>query len=526
VRHIRAYAAIVGGAPISVAQAPWQVGMTARFTTVSKSFESILCSGAIIDASHILTAAHCAFIAPPNERIPPSDFTVYAGTSDLGTGEGEEQQVPVSGVRVHPYYTYNPDSGRVAPDDVAVLELAEPLTLGPTVSPIPLAPLGAYPAEGAAVNFTGFGEENPATRELSDKLNSIGMSIGASEQCGGPHGEFDAVIVCASAPSGSPCSGDSGSALTTLGSPSSLVGVMNDDAVVAGKDCTAGARSSFANVAAPEIQDFIDSSESPPLAPRGGGASCTALTPTAGSLMTCQAGTWSNQPTFIYTFIDSPSGRIAQSGGSSEYKFSAADVGSAVYVRVQATNPGGTGVSQTSPLAVVAPGPVEPKPSPPAARASLLTSSIVVSRSGVALVKLACRGNATCHGKLALTAEIEVGTKRKKTGRRVTIATVSFSISQNTTRSIRVKLNATGRTLLSTGSGHLSASLKILTLEPAPVRSQSKSVRLIEQKATGKRSSRVSGGSPSARWPGIANHSASEGHARRSPRSTCRCGSG
>ena len=373
-------------------QAPWQVAVIAVFKTAKGSTESILCGGSIIDASHVLTAAHCVFIAPPDERIPPSDFTVRAGTSNLSSPEAEEQRVAVAGVRVHPYYTYTPDSGHVIPDDVAVLTLEEPLAFGLAVSPISLTPAGVYLAEGTVVGFTGFGEQNPSTKELNGKLYSLGMNVGSSEKCGGETGEDNAVVLCASSPSGAPCSGDSGSALTTLGSPPALLGVMNDGAVIAGKGCIAAGRDSFADVAAPEIQDFIDGSEEPPRAPRGGGAICTAVNPSVGGSMTCQAGNWSNAPTYTYTFIDSSSGQVLQSGASSEYTFSAAVQGSAVFMRLQATNAGGTGIDQTPPTAPVMPAaPVELElPPAPSGHVSLTGTHITTTSGGEATIKLTC----------------------------------------------------------------------------------------------------------------------------------------
>jgi len=482
-----AHAAIVGGAPISVAQAPWQVVVEAVFKTAKGSTESILCGGSIIDASHVLTAAHCVFIAPPDEQIPPSDFTVIAGTSNLKSHEAEEQRVAVAGVRVHPYYTYTPDSGHVIPDDVAVLTLEEPLALGPALSPIALAPAGVYPAEGAAVGFTGFGEQNPSTKELNGKLYSLGMNVGSSEKCGGEEGENNAVVLCASSPSGAPCSGDSGSALTTLGSPPTLLGVMNDGAVIAGKGCTAGGRDSFADVAAPEIQDFIDGSEEPPRAPRGAGAGCTAVNPTVGGSMTCTPGTWSNEPSFTYTFVNGSNGQTLQSSASSEYKFTATDAGATVFMRLQATNAGGIGRAQTAPTAPVMPAPAAETEPPPApfGHLSLAGASIAVQSDGEAAVKLSCNGTSTCRGKLTLTVRTRDKGKQRRS-KTTTIGTATFSIPPGKTETIKLKLSGAGRALLGSDHGRCSATLTILKSSPAPAQTHTESVRLVQQKAHGK----------------------------------------
>lgn len=77
------------------------------------------------------------------------------------------------------------------------------------------------------------------------------------------------MFVCASSRSGSGCSGDSGSALTS-GSPAVLVGVMDTIEQVSNQYCQAGSTNGFVNTSAPEVRDFIEGSEAPPLAPRGG----------------------------------------------------------------------------------------------------------------------------------------------------------------------------------------------------------------------------------------------------------------
>src|ERR1700735_4805582 len=239
-RHTNhAHAAIVGGSPTAIGQAPWQVAVK---VVLPGGEGSLLCGGSIIDSAHILTAAHCVFDPKAGNVIPAEDFAVRASTSDLASPGFEEQERAITDVRPHPYYVYAPDSGRAGPDDVAVLTLQEPLVLGPAAAVIPLVSPGASPAESSPVNLTGFGEENPLTNELTEELYSLPMTVGWPRECGG---ENDAVFLCASSVSGAPCNGDSGGALT-LGSPAVQVGVEDDLNLVDGKRCVAGAESGFA----------------------------------------------------------------------------------------------------------------------------------------------------------------------------------------------------------------------------------------------------------------------------------------
>jgi hypothetical protein len=487
-----AHPAIVGGSQISIGQAPWQVAVEA----VIPEGGGLLCGGSILDDAHILTAAHCVFDSKTSKPLLPADFTVRVGTSDLASPGAEEQERDVTNVRPHPYYTYDPDSGHVNPDDVAVLTLQQPLVLGPAATPIPLVAAGPSPTEGTAVNLTGFGEEDPATNELNGRLYSLGMTVGWPRECGG---ENDAVLLCASSPSGTPCNGDSGSGLTISGS--TLVGVEDDYTEIDGKRCVAGAENAFANVAAPEIQDFLDGSEEPPRAPRGGHAVIREA-PINDGVMSCEPGTWSESPTFTLTFIDSTDGQVLQQGASSMYAVPAAELGHMILCEVQASNAGGTGVGRTPALQAIAAAPVAPQspaatsggttpPAPATGSAvpgsgavSLAGSSITVQNSDEALLKLACVGTATCAGKLTLT--VKRATTKGKKAKTETIGTATFSIAPNGTMTIKLTLNSTGKALLSADHGRLAATLLLLKSSPAPSQTHTDSIHLVQQRSHGK----------------------------------------
>ena len=448
---------------------------------------SLLCGGSILDSVHILTAAHCVFDPKTSSTIPPEDFAVLASTADLASPEAEEQERAVTDVRPHPYYLYAPDSGRVGPDDVAVLTLQEPLTLGPGAATIPLVSPGAGPAEGTPVNLTGFGEENPLSDELNGKLYSLAMAVGWPRECGG---ENDAVLLCAASVSGSPCNGDSGSALT-LGSPAVQVGVADDVDVIDGKRCIAGAESALANVAAPEIQDFLDGSEEPPRAPRGGHAVIREA-PINDGVMSCEAGTWNGDPTYTYMFLDDTDGQVLQQGESTTYPVPVTELGHMILCEVQASNAGGTGVGRTPGLSATAAAPISQQPTtpagsappspPPTGHVSLTGTHITVQSNRVALVKLECVGSTGCHGKLTLTARVSVKGRGRRKTRIMTIGVAGFSIPGNEMKAVNIKLDTTARAALSGDHGHRSASLTLLELAPA-TSTQIKDVQLVRKQA-------------------------------------------
>jgi hypothetical protein len=492
VRPRLARAAIVGGRQILIDEAPWQVAVVVRLTPTEPG---ILCGGSILDTLRILTAAHCVFNGQPGEetRTPVGDFEVEAGTSEL-YGAGAQVR-EVAKLRVHPYF--EPALGVTGGDDVAVLELAEPLNLEPlqagsAVAAIPLVARGASPPEGAQVNLTGFGSESESKAEPDGRLYSLGMGLGFSRACGGA---ADALFLCASVNGGTVCHGDSGSGLTIGGSTPTLVGV-TDFLVVASETewCPAGTIDGFVDLAAPEIQDFLEGSETPPRAPRGGGASISG-TPVVGQALSCEPGSWSEHPTFSFAFIDSASGRVLQSGPSSTYPLSDADVGRAIVCEIWAANAGGTGIGRTQALSPVLPataaapvpsGPVPSSPPPRPAMAgeggklSTIGTRIPV-KGGAALVKVACRAPVRCRGKLTLTAVREARRRGRRIRSTVAIGSASVSIAANQTSTVRIRLLAVGRALLRAAHWRIGARLLIVQLEPAGAGPLPEGVQLVQR---------------------------------------------
>jgi hypothetical protein len=114
-----------------------------------------------------------------------------------------------------------------------------------------------------------------------------------------------------------------------------------------------------------------------------------------------------------------------------------------------------------------------------ACRVSLVKRSILVKSHSRAVLKLTSKGPGTCRGKLKLFVKVKAAKGRAKTK---TIATGSFSIAAGKARTITLKLNATGRALLSAGHGRLSARLSILRVSPAPRVTLTSAVRLASQK--------------------------------------------
>ncbi len=118
----------------------------------------------------------------------------------------------------------------------------------------------------------------------------------------------------------------------------------------------------------------------------------------------------------------------------------------------------------------------------------VIATTTFTIHSGRAAIKLRCRGLETCSSGLMLTVKMK-GTKgqgKKNTAKTktTTIGTATFSIPAGKTTTVAVKLNATGRVLLSAAYGHLSADLTILKSSSVPTGTQTKHVHLVSRKAT------------------------------------------
>jgi hypothetical protein len=358
----RARVAVVGGGQDSIEQIPWQVAVFAEFEVGGKK-ASLLCGGSIIDTGHIVTAGHCAYNPATGQPLPASSFVVLAGASSITVEEIEHgptvQARFVEGVRIHPDFDYAAGPG--TPDDIAVLGLAQTLSPSSAVGAIALPSSASGLPEGTDGVLSGFGEENPVTEELNGKLYSLGIALEPSRECGG---DAEAVFLCGSNTGGSACNGDSGGSLVReLDGGLTLIGVIDTVQLLGGERCRHGALNGFVNLAAPEIQDFVEGSEDPPLAPRGEGASLRGEL-TVGQMLTCEPGSWSNEPTYTYTFVDSARREVLQHGSSPTYLLHEPDFGRAILCELQVTNAGGTATARTSASAPVQHAPFIPPPPP------------------------------------------------------------------------------------------------------------------------------------------------------------------
>ncbi|XP_068733580.1 uncharacterized protein [Montipora capricornis] len=149
--HISWSPLIVGGVDAKAGEWPWQVQL--GYFDNDESFPHI-CGGAILGRYWIVTAAHC--VKSRFKLRMAANFNVTVGELQRGITEGNEQNIPVEKIILHPKFnTTN------LQNDIALMKLKRPISFNSYVSSICIPDVD-FPT-GAVCYVTGWG-----------KLGSIG----------------------------------------------------------------------------------------------------------------------------------------------------------------------------------------------------------------------------------------------------------------------------------------------------------------------------------------------------------------
>ncbi len=178
---------------MSIASFPFQVAL--YDTQAGSPAAGFFCGGVIIDATHVVTAAHC--VVGGNQQADQSgEIAVLAGSSSLDTPDPGSVRDTVRSSAVDSHY--NPVSSN---DDVALLTLARPLWSGSTapsingattIAPLPLDPakasVYANPNVTPAIMATasGWGDVNQAPQHVASypaSLRAVQMPLVSESTC-------------------------------------------------------------------------------------------------------------------------------------------------------------------------------------------------------------------------------------------------------------------------------------------------------------------------------------------------------
>lgn len=348
---------IVGGTTIPITQAPWQVYLR-RETSTSYSW----CGGSVLNATTILTAAHCVTGVSAGQPLGNGGMAVAAGTTSYDLTPPTRQDALVTGIHVHPYYDAVGPTATTG--DLAVLTIAPALNLStPEVRaialPAPWTPTTSAPPVPQQLSVSGWGFTEDGGTVTDGLLRAVSSAPSDPDLC--TSGFENAIAVCARSSLGSSCQGDSGGPLVSVGATPVLVGVVSN-----GPRCGAGTDDFYVSVIAPENRAFIDAvlanpaatPPNPPRAPRGltQPSMEAPMTFRVGDTVSCNAGTFSGSPSEIRIEISKEDGTVLQSttGPVAQMVIPGIAAGSRLTCRPYATNAGGTyvGVRFTTASAV------------------------------------------------------------------------------------------------------------------------------------------------------------------------------
>jgi len=129
---------IIGGSPIEIEQAPWQVSLQTQGHHI--------CGGSIYSKDIVITAAHC-FFTEDGQQLLAEDFIVRAGSAMKNSGG---TLVKVVAIQTHEMFKITNFKY-----DIAVMRISEALELTNKVQTIPLAEKN--PARGTPAFSSGWG---------------------------------------------------------------------------------------------------------------------------------------------------------------------------------------------------------------------------------------------------------------------------------------------------------------------------------------------------------------------------------
>jgi hypothetical protein len=159
-----------------------------------------------------------------------------------------------------------------------------------------------------------------------------------------------------------------------------------------------------------------------------------ALTGTAAvsQALSCSQGSWSHEPTYLL-YQWQRNGTVITGQTGSTYTVQAADQGKSITCVVWAGN--GAGAASATSKAVAIPVP-------------LAVFVSVKVKGAVASVTLSCPGPGACSGVMKIVASVVTKHGKRKTTSNVTIGSASFSMAAGKSVTLRVRLTAQGRKLL------------------------------------------------------------------------------
>ncbi len=357
--------AVVGGAPVSsIEDAPYQVALIR--TDQPTPLQGQWCGGIVRDPTHIITAAHCVFdnvLGASGQPVPVDAIDVFGGNADLRAPAGDFGRFPVAAISID--NDYDPATFS---HDAAVITLRGSIQENSSIQHIELADSLTWQATQngsiAKATVTGWGRTSGASSSHPPVLQiSRNDPLVSDDACAPAYDGFDRpAMQCAGSASVDACFGDSGGPLVVenpnFPDDMRLIGIVSFGPP---SGCAVpGYPGGYTEVYSPDIRSYLLQPD-PASAPRTVTAPSMQGTPTVGSTVTCDPGTWDGQPDFTYQFVVPAAGgnvaRTAQ-GAQRTYTVQPQDAGSMLRCDVEGRNAGG--FAYASSVASTVPVPEQP----------------------------------------------------------------------------------------------------------------------------------------------------------------------
>jgi hypothetical protein len=146
---------------------------------------------------------------------------------------------------------------------------------------------------------------------------------------------------------------------------------------------------------------------------------------------------------------------------------------------ITGTEPGAPG----SPGTELPGGPLTGPLTAPKLAVSLATPRIDVHHGALALVRLACAGTSNCQGKLVLSFKRTVRRRGNKLTQILPLGSVRYSLRHDSTATVTIRLDLTGRGLLRAARGSLAVRLAITQRTATASRIELNKVLLVDRKS-------------------------------------------